>query len=176
LSTAHGRVLEVGAGTGTNLGHYGRATESVTLTEPEAPMLKRLRKRAGQAMPQAVVIEAPAEHLPFDDDSFDTVVCTLVLCTTADPSAALSEISRVLRPGGRLLFIEHVRSDDARLARRQDRMNRLNRFVAHGCNCNRPTVATIQGGGFDVTRLDRADLDKAPSWLRPLVVGTATAR
>lgn len=174
IASAHGRVLEIGAGTGANLAYYGTAVDSVTLAEPEEPMLKRLRKRVEHVIPGAVVVAAPAEELPFDDDAFDTVVSTLVLCTAGDQPRALREIRRVLRPGGQLLFIEHVRSEDARLARRQDRVNRINRVVAHGCNCNRATVAAITNAGFDVTRLERGDLDKAPSWLRPLVIGSAS--
>lgn len=173
LADAHGRVLEVGAGTGANLQHYGAAVEKLTMTEPEQPMLKRLRARAEGHLPRPDVVSAPAERLPFGDGEFDTVVCTLVLCTAKDQASVLHEIRRVLRPDGQLLFIEHVRAEDHRLARRQDRLNRLNRAVAHGCNCNRATVDAIRGAGFDVTKLERADLDKAPSWLRPLVVGTA---
>lgn len=176
LADAHGRVLEVGAGTGANLSHYGAAVDSVTLAEPEPPMLKRLRPRAAEFEQVSEIVEAPAERLPFPDASFDTVVSTLVLCTAADHDAALREIRRVLRPGGTLLFIEHVRSDDdARLARRQDRLNRINRALAYGCNCNRRTVDAVRAAGFEVTRLDRGDLDKAPSWLRPLVIGAARA-
>ena len=175
LAEARGRVLEVGAGTGANLPHYGPAVEALTMTEPEEPMLKRLRARAERHVPRPEIVAAAGERLPFDDNSFDTVVCTLVLCTAGDQAAALREIGRVLRPGGQLLFIEHVRSDDHRLARRQDRLNRINRIVAHGCNCNRDTVPAIRGAAFDITRLDRGDLDKAPSWLRPLVIGVATA-
>lgn len=173
LAEADGRLLEIGAGTGANLSHYGPAVEALTLTEPEEPMLKRLRVRAEHHSPRPKIVSAAAERLPFDDAEFDTVVCTLVLCTAADQRAALAEIRRVLRPDGRLLFIEHVRSDERRLAAKQDRLNRLNRVIAHGCNCNRSTVEAITAAGFDITKLERADLHKAPTWLRPLVVGTA---
>jgi ubiquinone/menaquinone biosynthesis C-methylase UbiE len=102
-----------------NLAHYGPAVSALTVTEPEAPMAQRLRDRAASAPVVPEVVEAPAERLPFADDAFDTVVSTLVLCTVADPRAAAAEIRRVLAPGGRLLFLEHVRSQDPKVARRR---------------------------------------------------------
>src|SRR5438552_11508524 len=111
LAGATGRVLEIGAGTGVNLPHYGDSIESLVVTDPEPPMLRRLRDKAREQAPQAEILQAPAEDLPFDDASFDAVVSTFVLCG-ADPERALAEVRRVLRPGGSLLFLEHVRSDD----------------------------------------------------------------
>ena len=137
LTGAAGSVLEIGSGTGLNLPCYGPAVRSLTMTEPEAPMLHRLRRRASELAPAATVLRAPAEDLPFDDDTFDVAVSTLVLCGVDDQPRALRELRRVLRPGGRLLFIEHVRADDPAGARIQDRMNWLNRLVVH-CDCNRP--------------------------------------
>src|ERR1700758_302659 len=123
LAGATGDVLEIGAGTGTNLPYYGEGVRTLTLAEPEKPMVRRLQKRILERRPGAELLRAPAEDLPFKDDSFDTVVATLVLCTVDDQPRALHELCRVLRPGGRLLFIEHVRSDDQKLARLQDRMS-----------------------------------------------------
>ena len=174
IAGASGKVLEVGAGTGANLPYYNSAVESLTITEPEPPMLKRLQKRVQEQAPQTKVLRAPAEDLPFEDDSFDTAVSTLVLCGVDDQPRALRELRRVLRPGGRLIFIEHVRSDDPGLARWQDRMNGLNRFVV-GCECNRPTLDTIRAAGFEVTQLEHTTLNKVPPFVRPLIVGTATA-
>jgi ubiquinone/menaquinone biosynthesis C-methylase UbiE len=173
LAGASGRVLEIGAGTGANLSYYGPAAQSLTVTEPESPMLRRLQRRVSEQARQAEVLQAPAEDLPFEDDSFDTAVSTLVLCGVSDQSRALSELRRVLRPGGRLIFIEHVRSDDPGLARWQDRMNGLNRFVVC-CECNRPTLDSIKAEGFEVTQLERTTLKKVPPFVRPLIVGTAT--
>ena len=174
LAGASGRVLEIGAGTGANLPFYGPAVESLTMTEPEPPMMRRLEGRVRELAPLAKVLRAPAEDLPFDDDTFDTAVSTLVLCGVADQPLALRELRRVLRPGGRLMVIEHVRSDEARLARRQDRMNGLSRFVA-GCECNRATLDSIQAAGFEVAQLERTVWNKVPSFVRPLIVGVATA-
>jgi ubiquinone/menaquinone biosynthesis C-methylase UbiE len=173
LAGASGDVLEIGGGTGANLPYYGAAVDTLTVTEPDASMLRRLERRAREHAPLAKVLRAPAEDLPFDDATFDTVVSTLVLCGVDDQPRALRELHRVLRPGGRLVFMEHVRSDEPRLARLQDRMNGINRFVVC-CDCNRPTLQTIEAERFDVTRLERTTMPKAPPFVRPLIVGVAT--
>ena len=174
IAGASGDVLEIGGGTGANLGYYGAGVGSVTVTEPEPPMLKRLQRKVREQSSEATVLRAPAEDLPFEDASFDTVVSTLVLCGVDDQPRAVRELRRVLRPGGRLIFIEHVRSDDPRKAKMQDRMNPLNRFMVC-CDCNRPTLDTIRSAGFEVTELERTELPKAPPFARPLIVGTARA-
>jgi len=122
LGDASGDVLEIGAGTGVNLSHYDAGLASLVLTEPEPAMLRRLRPKVLEQAPLAQVVRAPVEELPFEDASFDSVVSTLVLCGVEDQGRALGQVRRVLRPGGRLLFIEHVRSDDPALARFQDRI------------------------------------------------------
>jgi SAM-dependent methyltransferase len=173
LADASGAVLEIGSGTGANLPMYGPGVQSLTLTEPEVPMLRRLQRRANEEAPSATVLRAPAEDLPFEDDTFDVAVSTLVLCGVNDQPRALRELRRVLRPGGRLLFVEHVRSDDPSVAAKQDRMNWLNRIVA-GCDCNRPTLACIKDAGFVVESADTWTLPKAPSFVSPAVIGSAT--
>jgi ubiquinone/menaquinone biosynthesis C-methylase UbiE len=174
IPQATGRVLEIGGGTGANLPFY-EGVETLTLTEPERPMMRRLERRLRERAAGARLVHAPAEDLPFEDDSFDAVVSTLVLCTVEDQPRALRELRRVLKPGGRLLFIEHVRADDARLARWQDRLNGLQTRIGHGCNCNRPTIETISAAGFEIAQLKRDVLRKAPPIVRPLVVGVARA-
>ncbi len=173
LAGAAGQVLEIGAGTGLNLACYGPEVESLTVTEPHAPMARRLEGRVRDLGAAAKVLRAPAEDLPFDDDAFDVAVCTLVLCGVDDQPRALRELRRVLRPGGRLLFLEHVRSDDPARARLQDRMNWLNRLVVM-CDCNRRTLAAIKQAGFTVTTLEHTALPKAPPFVSPAILGTAT--
>jgi len=173
ISQAAGHVLEIGGGTGANLPFYGDGVETLTLTEPEPPMVRRLERRLRDSSRAGLLLRAPAEDLPFDDDSFDVAVSTLVLCTVDDQPRALRELRRVLKPGGRLLFIEHVRADEPRLGRWQDRLNGLQTRVGHGCNCNRPTVESIRRAGFEITELERDVLRKAPPLVRPLVVGVA---
>ena len=174
LAGASGDVIEIGAGTGLNLTCYGPEVRSLTMTEPEPPMLRRLQRRADELHPSATVLRAPAEDLPFEDDTFDVVVSTLVLCGVDDQPRAVREILRVLRPGGRLLFLEHVRSTDPAVARRQDRMNWINRAVVC-CDCNRPTLSTLEGAGFHIDVVAHTGLPKSPSFARPAVVGTARA-
>jgi ubiquinone/menaquinone biosynthesis C-methylase UbiE len=174
LAGAAGRVLEIGGGTGANLPYYGPAVEELTITEPEPPMLRRLAGKASEQAPAAHVLRAPAEDLPFEDGTFDVAVSTLVLCGVDDQPRALRELRRVLRPGGQFLFLEHLRSDDPRLARLQDRMNWLNRLVVC-CDCNRPTLSCMQEAGFTVTHLEHRTLPRAPKFVGPAIIGSATA-
>jgi ubiquinone/menaquinone biosynthesis C-methylase UbiE len=173
LASAGGRVLEIGAGTGINLGLYPEGVEELVLLEPDPHMAKRLRAKLIEARRPVTVAEAPAERLPFGDASFDTAVATLVLCTIPDPAAALAEASRALKPGGRLLFVEHVRANNPALARWQDRLEKPWRFLGDGCHCNRDTVATIEASALRLENVERGRLPKAPAIVRPLVRGVA---
>ena len=175
LAQASGRTVDIGAGTGANVGLFGSAVSELVLVEPDPHMLKKLRLKLAGAGEGASAIEAGAERLPFADDSIVTVVFTLVLCTVPDPAAALTEAARVLRPGGRLLFVEHVRSRHPDLARWQDRLEKPWRFLADGCHCNRDTVATIEASAFEVEQVLHERLPKAAPIIRPLVRGWATA-
>jgi ubiquinone/menaquinone biosynthesis C-methylase UbiE len=175
LAEARGRVIEIGAGTGVNLELYGDGVEDLTLVEPDphmgAKLRKRLADRHGDPLP-AQLVAAPAEALPFPDDTFDTAVATLVLCTIPDPVAAIDETARVLKPGGRLLFIEHVRAEDASSARWQDRLEKPWRFLADGCHCNRDTEANLRASSFKVEEIDHTKMPKAMPLVRPLIRGT----
>lgn len=175
LSGLSGRVLEIGGGTGANIPFYAEHVDEVTITEPEDPMARRLERKLSESGVRARVVRAPAEQLPFADDSFDFVVSTLVLCTVADPARALGEIHRVLKPGGELLFLEHVRAEDPQLARWQDRFHPLWVRWGHGCHCNRPTLQNIENAGFSVSNVEQGRVPKAPPIVRPLIVGTARA-
>lgn len=173
VGLASGRVLEIGGGTGANLPFYGDKVTELVITEPEEPMARRLEGKLATSTIQAVVTRAPAEKLPFADASFDFAVSTLVLCTVDDPGTSLAEIRRLLKPDGKLLFLEHVRSDDPGLARWQDRLHGLQVRIGHGCHCNRDTLASIESAGFSVVELENTELRKAPPILRPLIVGVA---
>lgn len=173
LAGAKGRTIDLGAGTGANLGLFPPAVTELVLAEPDPHMLKKLRAKLAAAGSTASAVQAPAESLPFDDSSFDTAVFTLVLCTVPDPTAALAEAARVLRPGGRLLFVEHVRAEDPGLARWQDRLERPWRFLADGCHCNRDTVAAIEASPLRLEQVERGDLPKAVPIVKPLARGSA---
>jgi ubiquinone/menaquinone biosynthesis C-methylase UbiE len=173
LDDARGRVVEIGAGTGLNIAHYPEGIAELILTEPDAAMRRRLVRRLQRYGRVAQIVDAPAEHLPLADQSVDTVVSTLVLCTVDDPERTLGEIARVLRPGGQLLFIEHVRASSRFLAACQDYLFRPWRGFAGGCCCNRRTVELMRACGFAVTA-DVAVWRAMPTIVRPLVVGRAT--
>jgi ubiquinone/menaquinone biosynthesis C-methylase UbiE len=173
LAGASGRTIDIGAGTGANLGLFPEEVTDLVLAEPDSHMAKRLRRRLSESGEGAQAVEAPAEHLPFEDASFDTAVFTLALCTVPDPRAALAEAARVLKPGGKLLFIEHVRSGEPGLARWQDRLERPWRFFAGGCHCNRDTVSTVEASPFEVESVEHGTVPKALPIGKPLVRGSA---
>lgn len=174
LGGARGRVLELGSGTGLNLELYPReGLDSLVLTEPDPHMVKQLRKRVQEDCPGAELVESGAEDLPFEDDGFDTVVVTLVLCTVPDQPAALREIARVLAPGGRLLFLEHVRSPEPGLAKWQDRLEKPWRFLGDGCHCNRDTVAAMAAAGFELGEVERPEFPKGVPIISPMAKGSA---
>jgi ubiquinone/menaquinone biosynthesis C-methylase UbiE len=174
LAAARGRTIDIGAGTGLNVELYPDGVTELVLAEPDEHMIKKLRAKIPEWERGAEVAQAPADRLPFEDDSFDTAVFTLVLCTVPDPAAALKEAARVLKPGGDLLFVEHVRSEEPGLARWQDRLERPWRFLGDGCHCNRDTVATIEASPFEIERVERGELPKSPPLVRPLVRGVAS--
>jgi SAM-dependent methyltransferase len=183
LAGLTGDVLDVGAGTGVNLPYFEKATRVVAI-EPSAPMRARLQRKAEQVSVPVEVCDATAEAQPcleptvigFDavaDASFDAVVFTLALCTIPDPGAALAEARRVLKLGGQLVVLEHVRGE-GKLARRQDRWDPVwSRFGA-GCHPNRDTRAAIERAGFTFDGLEQ--FAELPRWVltRTMLQGTAT--
>lgn len=171
LAEARGATIEVGPGTGLNLQHYPDAVTRLVLAEPDRHMRARLGKRVETLSRDAEIVAAPAEDLPFPDATFDTAVVTYVLCSVPDQRATLQEIARVVKPDGRLLFLEHVRSDDAKIAKWQDRIRPLYNLV--GCNPNRATLAAIEASAFEVESVRQGEVPKAPKVERPLIVGVA---
>jgi ubiquinone/menaquinone biosynthesis C-methylase UbiE len=173
LSRARGRTLEIGAGTGINLGHYGPGVTELVLSEPDPHMMRQLQRKVEGSERRVEVVQAPAEDLPFEDGSFDTVTLVYVLCTVPDPAAGLEEIARVLKPGGRLLFIEHVRAADEGLAHWQDRLHGPWKVFANGCHCNRDTVAAIERSALQPEDVERGEIPKVPPVVRPMAFGAA---
>ena len=170
IANARGRTLEIGAGTGANAPYYGNDLEELILAEPFEPMRRRLERKLRDSGSSARTLDASAEPIPLEDESLDTVVSTLVLCTVDFPDRALAEAARVLRPGGQLLFIEHVRAPSPRMARWQDRMETPWRHFAAGCRCNRATIASIAAAGFS-TEHDEAHWKGVPPIVASLVIG-----
>ncbi len=178
LSGARGRTIDLGAGTGANIGLFGPDVTEVVFTEPDPNMAAKLEAKLDESgagsSPKGELIRTGAESLPFPDASFDTAVFTLVLCTVGDPAAALAETARVLRSGGRLLFCEHVLSEDPRRARWQHRLRRPWGLLAGGCHPDRDTVSAIEASPLHLDRVEHGRLPKAPPIVRPLAWGSAS--
>ncbi len=165
LAGLSGRVVEVGAGNGMNFAHYPATVDEVAALEPEAYLRAKAEQAASRAPVDVTVRAGVADALPFQAAVFDAVVASLVLCSVSDPAAALAEMRRVLKPGGELRFMEHVRSEHpgkARVQRLSDRSGLWPR-LAGGCHCDRDTVGEITAAGFRIARVGRYDL--GPSWI-----------
>ena len=170
LHGVRGDVLEIGAGTGLNFEYYPSEARVIAL-EPDPYMLKRAQRRLRALDRRNIDVRtAPAEHLPFDPASFDAVVSTLVLCTVGDVAQSLAEVRRVLRPGGELRFLEHVRAEGLP-GRLQDIAQPVWSWVGAGCHPNRRTEAAIAAAGFEITRIERERLNVA----LPVIYGIARA-
>ena len=175
VSDLHGDVLEIGAGTGRNLDHY-RDLERLVLAEPDPHMRRRLghKTRTVSVARDLEVVAWEAERLACDAASFDAVVCTLVLCSVRDPKQSLGEIRRVLRPGGKLLFLEHVAAEDRSRLAWQRRIEPLWKLVAGNCHLCRDTARTIEDAGFGFDKITRESARKALPIVRPTIRGVAT--
>jgi len=159
IGAAEGRVLEIGAGSGLNLPFYRPPVTEILALEP-APRLVTMARDAARATTVPVsFLATSAEAIPLDDRSIDTVVTTWTLCSIPQAATALSEMRRVLRPGGRLLFVEHGLAPDAGVRRWQHRLTPVWRACAGGCHLNRPIAAMIEGAGF---RLERVETGHIP--------------
>jgi len=174
VAPAQGRILEVGAGTGFNLPHYPADATDLTLTDGLAGMLSRAQKRAAKLDRTVTTTTASVEALPFEDKTFDTVVGSLLLCSVDDQDTALGEIRRVLKPGGQYLFLEHVRSDDPKVAKKQDSLEGIWTALCFGCHPNRDTLPRIEST-FEVAELEQSEMPMGPKIVRPYVLGRAVA-
>ena len=176
IPAARGRVLEIGIGSGLNLPHYGPAVSSVDGIDL-SPQLLAIASKAvvGRHFPVTFHAES-AEALPFDDNSFDTVVSTWTLCSIADWASALAEVRRVLKTDGSMLFIEHGRAPDASVARWQDRLTPIWRRCAGGCHLSRDIAAMVRGSGFRLETLETGYIIKGPRVLTWHYEGVAYSR
>jgi SAM-dependent methyltransferase len=175
LRAVTGDVVEIGPGTGANLRHYPTAVGRLVLLEPDAAMRKRLRARCDALrLTRVEIVPLPIEQLPDGFGTFDVVVATLVLCSVPDMAEALGSVFGVLRPGGRLFFLEHVAAtgNPRRLAW-QRRLEPLWQLVAGNCHLTRQTEAAIIGAGFVIERIERDSIRKAPPFVRPSIRGIA---
>jgi SAM-dependent methyltransferase len=175
LAPLSGRVLEIGAGTGANFAHYPPSVEHVVAVEPERFLRRCAVQAAAGARVPVTVVDAAAEQLPFEDAHFDGAVASLVLCSVGDPARALAELCRVIRPGGRLRFNEHVRSGSPRVARLQRTVDALGwPRVSGGCHLGRDTEALIRAAGFEVGSVERYRFGMPPlDPPKPHVLGSA---
>jgi ubiquinone/menaquinone biosynthesis C-methylase UbiE len=163
---ASGQVLEVGAGSGRNFPYYSHErVERVEAVEPDAAMLRYARERLAQAPVPITLVQAPAEALPFADATFESAVATLVFCSVFDPPQALRELLRVLKPGGNLLLVEHVRSHHRLAARLQDLLVPLTARLAGNCHWNRDTERIVAESGFIICSVRRLG-----TGLQPIIV------
>lgn len=177
IGQAEGRTLELGAGSGLNLPHYTPRVSELIVTEPSPHMLAQLRRQMSDSPPKArtvKLVQAGAEELPFDEEHFDTVVFTYVMCTVPDPKRALDEVARVLRRGGKLLFLEHVHAGEGTmLGRFQDLVELPHRYIAAGCHPNRRTEQLLEESPLQLERLEHGRQPRAPLTVRPTIMGSA---
>jgi ubiquinone/menaquinone biosynthesis C-methylase UbiE len=175
LRDLSGAVLEVGAGTGVTLPHYPKSVARLVLSEPDAHMRRKLEKKVDAAALRNVEISrAPLDAMPFRPGEFDAVVCSLVLCSVPEQAAALAAIARVLKPGGRLAFLEHVAADGrpGRL-KWQRRIEPVWKHLMGNCHLTRRTEAAIAAAGFQIERIQRESIRKALPIVRPSIRGIA---
>jgi ubiquinone/menaquinone biosynthesis C-methylase UbiE len=174
LAGAGGRVLEIGFGTGLNLPHYPRKVHQLTAVDPSAGMTRRARRRIQRSGITVDLRAAGGEQLPFDDGAFDCVVSTLTLCSIDAVERALAEVYRVLRPGGRFLFLEHGLSPDPAVQKWQRRLNGLQQRLAGGCRLDRPIGALMAVQPFAATEVSEFYLERMPRTHGYVYRGTAT--
>ncbi|QZD95329.1 class I SAM-dependent methyltransferase [Qipengyuania gelatinilytica] len=160
---AQGKVFELGCGGGLNQPLYdGEKVTSFAGIDPHEKLLSGARERAEARGWEHDIRQGYGENIPFPDSSFDTAVCTYTLCSVEDPAKVLEELRRVLKPRGRLLFLEHGKSPEASVARWQERIEPVWKPMAGGCHLTRPIGSSLRAAGFEVEPMGQAYLDKAP--------------
>ncbi len=173
LSSATGRVLELGIGTGLNLPFYPESVREIFAIDPNPGMKKQLVKKLRSSAVRVHLVQAPAERLPFADSRFDSVITTLVLCSIPDLARALAEVRRVLTPNGQFLFLEHGASPDAKVAKWQKRLNWIQRRIGAGCRLDVPVSEALATAGFRFAKLERYYLEGDPKTHGYIYEGTA---
>jgi len=174
LEEVEGDVLEIGFGTGLNLEHYSSQVRRIVAVDPGEGMNRLARKRTAQSRIEVDMRMQSAEGLPFEQETFDWVVSTWTLCSISEVGQAVSEVYRVLRPGGQFVFLEHGLSDDPGVQRWQRRLNPIQRVLADGCRLDVDVEAVIRGEPFRIVALDRFLFDKTPRTHGSMYRGIAT--
>jgi ubiquinone/menaquinone biosynthesis C-methylase UbiE len=164
IETARGLLLEVGVGSGLNLPFYGPAVARVVGLDPSPELLRLARMRAADAVVPVSLLRGSAEHIPFADTVFDTIVMTWTLCSIPNPVAALTEMRRILRPGGRLIFVEHGLSPEIRVVRWQHRMTPYWKRISGGCHLDREVDGLIRAAGFGIDVIETGYMVGPKPW------------
>ena len=154
VSQARGRVLEIGIGSGLNLPLYGSRVDAILGLDPAARLIAMAQEAANRSKIPVTLMTGSAQAIPIDRDSIDTLVTTWTLCSIPDAGAALQEMRRVLRPGGRLLFVEHGSAPEENVRKWQNRLTPVWKRIGSGCHLNRPIRTLIESAGFRIIRLD----------------------
>jgi ubiquinone/menaquinone biosynthesis C-methylase UbiE len=174
LASLRGHVLEIGFGTGLNLPCYPPAVTRLTALDSERMLPRRVADRIARAQIPVEQMQLDAGgRLPFEDDAFDGIVTTFTLCSIDDVASALAEIGRVLKPECDYVFLEHGRSDDMRVAKRQDSFNPIQKLIGRGCNMNRPIDELVRAAGLRIVKLDRYCMPDTPRMLGEMYRGIA---
>jgi len=175
IAAAQGDVLEIGFGTGSSIEYYTDKVTSLTAVEPSDAMNIRSEHRIEGFSKPFRLVSSSGEHLPLDDESFDSVVIMLTLCSVENPKKVLDEVFRALRSGGKYHFLEHVASDQSSVLLWQNRLNGFSRFVGCGCNLNRNIKAQILESGFQITTISQEGSSEKPLFpsLHPMIHGAA---
>jgi ubiquinone/menaquinone biosynthesis C-methylase UbiE len=162
LEEVSGNILEIGFGTGLNLAHYPSSTRKITTVDVNVGMNALAKKRIEQSSIEVESLTLNGENLPMEDESFDSVVSTWTMCSIKNIDQAMCEIYRVLRPGGRLFFIEHGLSDDPKVQKWQNCINPIQKIWADGCHLNRDIQKIIEKTNLCIEKLDKFYMEKSP--------------